>query len=58
MERRVLLKKALDLLVEINDMMSEASGDPYEECPFCMGELYSKEDLKLIQDIKNYLSEG
>ena len=57
MERRILLKKALTLLTEIDEAMKESTGNPYEECPFCMGELFSSEDRDLIKDIKSYLGE-
>ena len=55
MERRILLKKALDILLEIDTKMKEHDG--VSECPFCMGELFYSEEWKVINDIKEYLKE-
>jgi hypothetical protein len=39
---------ALGLLQDIQSGMKERSGDPFEECPYCMGELFSIHDEDLI----------
>lgn len=56
MERRILLKKALDILDEIDRKMKESTGDPWQECPFCMGELFYEEERQTIEAIRKYLN--
>lgn len=56
MESDVLLTKSLNLLLDIKLLMDVQSKHPVGGCPLCAGELISKDDLKLMRDIRNYLA--
>ena len=46
------LNKAQSLLIEIYEIMKSQSGDPYDECPFCMGELFDREEEAYIRNLQ------
>jgi hypothetical protein len=52
----VLLEKAHSILENVLlAHLSPDRGDPDVECPLCMGELITQDDIELIDFIKNHL---
>jgi hypothetical protein len=50
---RELVKESNRVFVEIKEGMKEHSGDPDQECPYCMGELLDYEKDLLAELGKN-----